>query len=397
MHGFDRYGAGICDVTGLGLGYESWQAMGYELCKVEALDMVVVVSDNTHAYNALQTRVSQESCNLSLVDSIVRLTTVNLRLDDTSLEQIYTTCVVGSSSGVEIEGKEHMRNAARICRAVGSWGIQEELHQQDVRCQRESVAHTTLCRTLQSCHVSFPHFRSSSDGCVWDMNILSNLMKRLFPLAAMTNTIDVHSWNKTVVGSKGMKRAVELATTKVMTARYRTESMAAFQAEANKLTPEVLGHIQQGMFCLYGTVKVQEMSGNSVYAMIEACAGAIIVRPSEVPGNTVTFQGSLHAADVVSLKHLLELCSCGAPRTLTTIGRHDVNASDLMDIQRKYAQEFIQLPTGCWFDGQFYIDVRGNRSVIRPDVEQMVDRYVEDANRNVEKYNKMLLTSLANM
>ena len=48
------------------------------------------------------------------------------------------------------------------------------------------------------------------------------------------------------------------------------------------------------------------------------------------------------------------------------------------------------LPSGWWFDGQIFVEASGNRSLLRPDIEEVLEVFVEEANKKIERYNEML-------
>ena len=61
----------------------------------------------------------------------------------------------------------------------------------------------------------------------------------------------------------------------------------------------------------------------------------------------------------------------------------------LLKVQAKYGPA-VPIPSGCWFDGEFYMDFHGNRTNLRPDVDKLVALYVENCNRNARKHNEMV-------
>jgi hypothetical protein len=69
-----------------------------------------------------------------------------------------------------------------------------------------------------------------------------------------------------------------------------------------------------------------------------------------------------------------------------------VGLSDRLRIQNtpRYADKFA-LPGNWWFDGQTYVDIAGTRRALRPDIDKLVEVYVDVENARIAEYNEMLL------
>lgn len=49
-----------------------------------------------------------------------------------------------------------------------------------------------------------------------------------------------------------------------------------------------------------------------------------------------------------------------------------------------------ELPGGWWFDGQSFVEASGDRAQLRPDIDEIVQRFVDDQNVKIDKYNTMV-------
>lgn len=162
------------------------------------------------------------------------------------------------------------------------------------------------------------------------------------------------------------------------------------------------------------------------YAMVDANESHVIIRPllhdiknlNGVSGdsnvmNRLYVQGSMTRKTFDTIYATLHHCVLKIlpPRMLfgnqqiedlkkivsTTGGYHNVPNKTIdqqivltpLQIQAKF-NDHIPLPSGCWFDGEFFIDIYGNRSILRPDIDRLFEHYIQVVNGENEKYNGML-------
>jgi len=285
---------------------------------------------------------------------------------------------------------------------------------------------------------------SAGNSSIWDIVSLVKSLQLLFPGAAVSNTVVSEVWNARCLQSdkeaskmSPFAKARLLATIKVMCRKqvqYTRTSNDSFSASKKS----VVG----GLSCMsvHGVVRIKaggwDLSGNhtvhgstsnhSTFAVVDASHAAIIIRPqladfhSLLNVNTVRTDGSftnhyhnalyttgcLAEGEDKLLKQLYSTCllqpvplhklmsSKDASEILGSMNNYSPyiksEAHDLlMKIHAKYAPS-VPLPSGCWFDGEFYMDFHGARTNIRPDIDKLVDMYIADYNSNAVKHNKMV-------
>jgi hypothetical protein len=65
----------------------------------------------------------------------------------------------------------------------------------------------------------------------------------------------------------------------------------------------------------------------------------------------------------------------------------DLTDNVLYGIQNKYSHKPVE---GWWFDGTMYVDINGNKRMLRPDINDVANAYIEIENVKIKKFNQML-------
>ena len=108
-------------------------------------------------------------------------------------------------------------------------------------------------------------------------------------------------------------------------------------------------------------------------------------------GATLIFQGCFTARQAALLRQLLHLCAQYRLRPKPHLTLRDVSKAEKLSVQANpnYCN-LRELPAGWWFDGVSYVDIDGTRRDLRPDIELLLEAYVQDTNARVDEYNHML-------
>jgi hypothetical protein len=141
-----------------------------------------------------------------------------------------------------------------------------------------------------------------------------------------------------------------------------------------------------------GTIMIRNVADDAVNGDLSAAEGAYRKSGGKVQGSVafddLIVQGNLSNGDVSLLRHLLESCWSPMLEPKSPSKPEEFTKDDLKRLQKSYGAD--NLPKDCWFDGQFFIDFKGNRSELRPDVDEILSEHVEKKNIDTGKYNQLL-------
>ena len=93
---------------------------------------------------------------------------------------------------------------------------------------------------------------------------------------------------------------------------------------------------------------------------------------------------NIHCQDLFS-----QVLSTPLPH-LSRRGRDQVSIKERSKVEKKAMKENRPLPEGILFDGRSYVDFTGKRFEKRPDIEELVDEYLEKENLSIDEYNNRL-------
>ena len=140
------------------------------------------------------------------------------------------------------------------------------------------------------------------------------------------------------------------------------------------------------------------------FASVEACRGSVIIRPlsvdyhgrgnspslssSSINVNSLCLQSVLDDKNSIVLEAMFENCFefVLSSKSLSTVESltHEV----VLKVQG--ANSSIPLPSGWWFDGNFYTDVYGSKMPLRPDIDDLCEVYVSKENDQIKLFNEMI-------
>jgi len=284
----------------------------------------------------------------------------------------------------------------------------------------------------------------------WNFSHVLRVLQLLFPQAKVSAaSIDDTTWKvppkptSATTGSSRQQshfeRLIQLARAKALCSKQNEEGRRWFQQRLNELLPStthsaaaavtkngspspgsnmntlILDRLIRGIRSVHGTIslptgikavhtpaEVHASASVSVpvatSALLEAGSAFVIVRPAasalaieEKLGDDLIVQGIFGVQEETLLKDLFKMCAQYKlnPKPLLTVDR--VSERDRHAVQRnaKYSNKF-ELPGGWWYDGQSYINLNGDRKQLRPDIEQLLNLYIEDENTKIAEYNSLL-------
>ena len=108
----------------------------------------------------------------------------------------------------------------------------------------------------------------------------------------------------------------------------------------------------------------------------------------------VTIHGVFSPSEIHVLRELLAASGTYKLQYKKVLTLQDVTYDQRLIIQQstKYNTLF-PCPHGWFFDGQLYLNFNGDRQVLRPDIDRLVELYIHDENKRIQEYN-LLLTDL---
>ena len=105
----------------------------------------------------------------------------------------------------------------------------------------------------------------------------------------------------------------------------------------------------------------------------------------------VIIHGVFSPSEIAVVKELLK-----ASVTYKLQKKHNVTVADITYDQKLFIQQShkynssFPCPHGWFFDGQLYLNFNGERQVIRPDIDRLIELYIDDENKKIQEYNLLL-------
>jgi hypothetical protein len=170
---------------------------------------------------------------------------------------------------------------------------------------------------------------------------------------------------------------------------------------------ETLSVLHKSLLSVHGIIRIKYIPSDSLVSYsggldgminlsIEACAGVILVRECEendVNSQNLTVQGAFVKSTETLLCKLFNSCEKLNLQSKSYLNHGDVTVKMREAAQLKYCgvnHKLRALPGGWWFDGNVYLDVDGNRRPFRPDIDDILDDYLIEKNKEIEDYNNHL-------
>ena len=270
----------------------------------------------------------------------------------------------------------------------------------------------------------------------WSVNSILSCLQALFPTATLNSDVVSDTWQMPATGTRdtkglsGFRLATYCAKAKVLKKRQMEAEALQLSHELRKLRAmknkgsssgsnsgdkaqlRDLSTLVGGLLSVHGVVRIPSgtpLDGGAKVplglAILEACEGSIILRAvepgtadysllnqsSKVVTNQLVVQGVVSNESAALLEDIFGLCGKYRLPHKPERTRKDLTSSE----EETVAQQNEHVPLGPsavnWtYDGYGYVDYIGNRRKLRPDIEPMLEVYLERQNERVAEYNKMV-------
>jgi hypothetical protein len=250
--------------------------------------------------------------------------------------------------------------------------------------------HFASLPSLHASQVSLPRGEGS-----WDLERLQLLLRQLFPRAVLSNTLqaaDLHLPH--IPNLTGIQLALFLARVKVFASRKREKGLARFQSLIQQFDDQDLASVRCGILGVHAVVAITPPLRGVSFVCVEASSSSIIIRPFKHQGtghltpNLIQILGSFSAQDLSLLESLFQICIPFTLEKRPLLSEAQIPSSAYTTIEQSSVA--VPLPTGWWFDGTGYVDVHGTRLMTRPDIAVLVQHYVEEKNKEIADYNRLM-------
>lgn len=240
---------------------------------------------------------------------------------------------------------------------------------------------------LQTVQINLPKGYKS-----WDLERIQIVLQRLFSKAILSNTLEPKEFKIPNLRESlhGIQLGLFLAKIKVFSQRQKQTGLVEFQDKLQQFDQNFIKSIENGIISFYANILND--SGSSI--CIETSIDSIIIRllnnlyEKSTQSNSLNIIGCFTSNDVKYLKSLFEICVPFKLQAKNDIQFNDVSKQLYSYIEKTYND--IPLPSGWWFDGLGYIDIHGTRLNNRPDIDNLIQHYIQDKNKEIHEYNQIL-------
>lgn len=421
------------------IGEELYLAQTFEMCSALNCNFVVAVTATTGSsagYSALRQWLEANNPEAPLI----KLTGANMWIHDDYISQIFASVPCLAKVGAD----RPWNGNAQILHGITGPDVYEtsqalfsRVLYQSTRSSFQTAQRNTKC-------VRVVNFGAKS--AIWDMVSLVNALKMMFPSAVVSNTVVSEVWNAQCLqnDAKAQKMSCFAKARLLATIKIMCRKQVQLTREGSKEVTEKHGLAMAALRCshVHGLVRIKaggwdlngeannntSSSNHSTFAVVDANHSTIIIRPQLTDivnmldqgastagastlfcnqySNSLYTTGCFGSGDDTLVRDLYAACllrplplvplKSDAEATAIVQSKDHYNpympSKDhelLLKVQAKYGPA-VPIPSGCWFDGEFYMDFHGNRTNLRPDVDKLVALYVENCNRNARKHNEMV-------
>lgn len=367
------------------LGYESWVASCKEILHLgkyfEKNTIIFVDSDQKNIDKVQQLQSLQDLIELVNPRAyIVRIQPHNMWLNSEFIESIIDNLSGNYTSQLLMNVKFSQRHS-------------QENH---------------LVPYLQRVQINIPRNTNTTNNNnkSWDIERIQIILQKLFSKAVLSNTIEPKEFKipNLKQSLKGIQLALFVAKIKVFSQRQKQNGLIDFQNKLSQLDENSLKSIEHGILSFSANISNNSSSSTTTTTTldernnvcIEASIDSIIIRSSmylfeknqEKKYNCLNIIGCFTSSDVQYLKSLFEICVPFKLQPKNDIEFNDVSKDLYSSIEKTYNN--IALPSGWWYDGLGYIDIHGTRLPHRPDINHLINYYIQDKNNEIHEYNKIL-------
>eukprot|EP00607_Mallomonas_marina_P010407 CAMPEP_0182422386 /NCGR_PEP_ID=MMETSP1167-20130531/8058_1 /TAXON_ID=2988 /ORGANISM="Mallomonas Sp, Strain CCMP3275" /LENGTH=467 /DNA_ID=CAMNT_0024600403 /DNA_START=46 /DNA_END=1449 /DNA_ORIENTATION=+ len=364
-----------------GLGREVWRAASLEVFRAGLSDMCVLVSD-TGSYTALQSVIE----GINPFATCIRVDPSNFHLDDDAMEEIMSSLSVSVSASVSLAARSttHAGVAALLTRNF------TDFTSSIINVRKAVQSSVPSGKLLRAVAV---RLTSLTEG--WDARLLQTCLRRLFPQAVMGTSIVSEGWEvpPNTNGLVGIRRAIFLAKVKVLTQRQRSEGLKRLELNLNSIPSEKWKMLCNDMLSVHGTFSIRNTSQKNSTAILEACTKHVMIKPQFSPSrsqdnNLLTIYGIFDNEECDIIRSIFSWCLCFSLSLQKLPSRNDISTVKRAELQIPNLTD--PLPSGWYFDGQLFIDCDGNRCNLRPDIDDIVNKYLQKKNEDISMYNSIL-------
>ena len=206
--------------------------------------------------------------------------------------------------------------------------------------------------------------------------------------------------------TKGLKRAIELAASKVLTAMQQKLERHVFEKKLqDTLRLNNLALQDCEILCVGGVLPIGRLHGvdkpNRI-AAIEANRGSILLtwpppRVAKFVESRLTITGIMTAEQEVLIQKLFELCVCYQLPLRKPTTLKDLSSQHLLEIQcDDPVTRELPLPVGWYCDGINFWGPHGLTNCsreLRPDIDEIAMRRLEKINTEVARFNTWVAQS----
>lgn len=427
-------------------GFETFRGCVKSLFAVDVCDLAVIVDTPSGPASTGGDSACSE-CRKWITErnptvEVVRMKLTSLRLDEDTVEKLLSTLTSSESAHC---------TAREATYRVRHGPLLASDRVPNVRLSYGPGPYTLpRLRTLRMPISLLPVRSTSASASAWSVPSLFSILQLIFPHATVscTPSLLLADWRATSTAansssaSRGFKRLTDLARLKVFSERRFSEERRIHQLFLSKVRDETeqprtgsesqrggemrkINRLRDNVVSVQGVVSAAssysditnplERNGSEgsqshrdstkrtpCFVSVEACVGSIIVRECDLrdsadserkESEAILVSGSLDS-------HLEELLydlfrSCGELPLLpaASVSRAGLTHREMENIQTKYCgtnNTLSPLPSGWWYDGKMYVDIHGNQSSFRPDINVFLDQYIVEKNNQILNYNELL-------
>jgi hypothetical protein len=430
-------------------GFETFRGCVKSIFSVDVCDLAIILDAPSGPKSSGGDNACTEcrkwimECNPSV--EVVRIKLTSLRLDEETVDRLLSTLKAPESAlGTAREAAYRARHGPLI----------NSDKMPNVRLSHGSGSSALpRLRTLRV-PISLLPARAPSDPATspppaWSVPSLLSILQLIFPHANVSCApcLLLNDWRATSVAtsssaSRGFKRLADLARLKVFSERRFSEERRIHQLFLSKVLNETVQpetgaesqstgetkriiRLREHVVSVQGVISVASSYSHTSLPMerefneaslgyrdsaktspcfvsVEACAGSIIVRECNLRNSagsegkeseTFLVLGSFNNQQEEFILDLFRSCSVLALLPAANISRTGLTHRVMENVQSKYCgvnNSLTPLPSGWWYDGKMYVDIDGNQSEFRPDINVFLDQYIIEKNNQILNYNELL-------
>jgi hypothetical protein len=429
-----------------GVGREHWNSNGFELMHFYSCHNVILLESNNNSASYQQLKSYLLNTQFHLIH-IMKMSCFHLYFEEEDIS--YYRNVLS----VDVERKDITDdefNASQLTLGMINYAILQqssfEINKFPVRIYGSSSSSPagsslSFLRTIIFDKQSLfsQNDRNQSSVNSFSLTLFLKLLQHLFPSSVSMFSSIQYDWHHQQYKSGSSNRSskypnyqnlLNYAMKKVFHQFEHKEMMSKFEEHYQKLMKKDTSYfLISNIISLKAVLVIENERLNAKGVsfssatdtsslrriIVEGNHGNIIYRemlPSEMEGvsetmdNHFTITGTFSASDGMEqlILSLLQLTKQYYLKPKEMVRMEDFMNSDrdgsssqslyhleaVKKIQSMTRYRLRTLPSGFWFDGQFYLDHNGQHFELRPDIDEILDDYLKNENRKRKQYNQWL-------